>query len=477
MVPQTDSGYKGGMKSKTFRPYDLDQPFLLPPSMREWLPAGHLVYMILDVVAALDLSEVLKRYEGAKGGRPPYHPRMMVALLLYGYATGVRSSRKLERACYEQIPFRVLTADQQPDHDTIAAFRVLHLGFLEDLFVQSVRLCGQAGLVKLGHVAIDGSKVKANASRHKAMSYAYMRKNEEKLREEIAAILAEAEKIDRLEDEKFGKGNRGDELPEELRTREGRLKKIQEAKAALEREAREAAEAKRQAHEENDRKLREVGKKPRKKKPVSDEPSPTAQRNFTDPDARMMKSGSTKAFQYSYNAQIAVDDEAQVIVATDLSQCASDAKELQPLVDQIASHLQGASPKRVSADTGYFSEDNVDALEGAGIDPFIATKRHRHGDEPPPPPRGRIPRSLTKRQRMERKLTTRRGRRTYSRRKAIVEPVFGQIKEPLGFRSFLLRGHLKARGEWNLISAAHNLLKLIRSQSPPRALRALATPG
>lgn len=462
------------MKTKTFRPYDLDQPFLLPPSMRDWLPSDHLAYMILDVVAALDLSVVRKQYEGEKGGRPPYNPRMMVALFLYGYATGVRSSRKLEKACYEQVPFRVLTADQQPDHDTIAAFRTRHLGFLEDLFVQSVRLCSEAGLVKLGHVSLDGSKVKANASRHKSMSYAYMLKKEEQLRKEIAAIFAEAEEIDRLEDEKFGKGNRGDELPEELRTRESRLAKIREAKAALEREAEEAAAAQRQAREENDHRLREAGKKPRKKQPVSDEPSSTAQKNFTDPDARIMKSGSTQAFQYSYNTQVAVDAEAQVIVATAVSQAANDVKELQPLVEQISSNLRGAKPKQVSADTGYFSEHNVDFLEDAGIDAFIATKRHQHGADPPPPPRGRTPKDLTKKQRMERKLRTKRGKKIYARRKVIAEPVFGQIKEPLGFRSFLLRSHPKVRGEWNLIAAVHNLLKLIRSQS---RIPAPAQPG
>jgi len=459
------------MSTKTFRPYDLDQPYLLPPNMREWLPADHLAYLVLDLVACLDLSKVYKAYDGEKGGRPPYDPRMMVALLLYGYSTGVRSSRKLESACYDQIPFRVLTGDQQPDHDTIAAFRVRHLEFLKDLFVQSVRMCGQAGMAKLGHVSCDGSKVKASASRHKAMSYSRMQKKEEQLRKEIEALLNDAAEQDRQEDERFGKGRRGDEIPEELRIRKTRLKKILEAKAALEKDAKEAAEDKRKAQEESDQKLRAEGRKPRKKKPISDEPAARAQRNFTDPDARIMKSGSTKAFLYAYNAQIAVDGESQVIVATDLSQAANDVRALQPLVSQIAQNLDGAQPKKLSADTGYFSEENVSFLEKVGVDAYIATKRSHHDEAPPPPPRGRCPKGLTKKELMARKLSTKRGKEVYARRKAIAEPVFGQIKAPLGFTDFLLRGHAKAGGEWSLIAAVHNFLKLIRR---PEAIPGLA---
>lgn len=452
------------MKTKTFRPYDLDQPFLLPPSMRDWLPSDHLVYMIVDLVGALDFSPVLKCYSGSKGGQPPYDPRMMVALLLYGYATGVRSSRKLEQATYDQVPFRVLTGDQQPDHDTIAAFRAKHLDFLKDLYLQSVKLCAQAGLVKLGHVAIDGSKVKANASRHKAMSFSRMEKEEKRLRAEIEKIFAEAEEADRLEDEEFGKGNQGFGLPEELNTREKRLKKITEAKAALEQEAREKADKQRQEREVNDRKLRDEGKTPRKKKEISDVPKPSAQRNFSDPESRLMKSGATKSFDYSYNAQIAVDEEHQIIVATDVSQAANDLNELKPMVEQARENLGEESKlERVSADTGYFTEDNVDYLEELKIDAYIATKREKHQEPRLPAPRGRIPKELTKKQRMARKLRTKSGRKVYSRRKVIVEPVFGQIKECMGFRTFSMRGHEKVRAEWHLVSAVHNLLKLIRS--------------
>ena len=474
MVTDGHSQYNTAMKSKTFLPYDLDQPFLLPPSLREWLPAKHLVYMVVDLVGLLDLSPVLKCYSGAKGGRPAYDPRMMVALLLYGYATNVRSSRKLEQATYEQVPFRVLTADQHPDHDTIAAFRVRHREFLEDLFLQSVKLCARAGMVGLGHVSVDGSKVKANASRHKAMSYSRMQEEEKRLKEKISKIFAEAEEIDRREDEEFGKGNSGFGLPEELDSSKKRLKKIKEAMAAIEQDAEEKAENRRREREENDRKLRKEGKTPRKKKEITNDPEPRAQRNFTDPDARMMKSGSTKSFEYSYNAQIAVDSEHQVIVATDVSQEANDVNELKPLMEQTSENLDGEKAEKVSGDTGYFSESNVEYLEESGIDGYLATKREKHSEQPAPAPRGRIPKGLTKKGRMARKLRTKPGKKVYSRRKAIVEPVFGQIKECLGFRSFLLRGHEKVRGEWHLIAAVHNFLKLLRSE---RGIEGAEAPG
>jgi len=461
------------MNANTFRPYDLDQPFLLPPDLRDWLPSDHLVHLVIDLVAALDLSPLLECYSGSKGGRPAYDPRMMVALLVYGYAVGVRSSRKLEQATYDHVAFRVLTADQQPDHDTIAAFRARHADFLKDLFLQSVKLCGRAGLVKLGHVSIDGSKVKANASRHKAMSYARMEKEEERLRSEIDAIFAEAEELDRREDEKYGKGNRGFGLPEELSRREKRLEKIAEAKAGLEREARERAEERRREREENDRELREAGKKPRKKKEISEAPKPSAQRSFTDRDARLMKSGSTGAFEYAYNAQIAVDSEHQVIVATEVGQCANDVNELEPLVVQAGENMGGELPTVISADAGYYSDENAAFLEASKIDGYLATCRVKHSEKPPSSPRGRVPKTLSKKGRMARKLRTKAGRKIYSRRKAIAEPVFGQIKECLGFRSFLMRGHEKARGEWHLMAAVHNFLKLMRSEKGREAVRAL----
>lgn len=453
------------MKTKTFRPYDLDQPLLLPPSMWDWLPPDHLVYWVLDVVQSLDLSPVLEKYDGSKGGRPPYDPLMMVALLLYGYANGIRSSRKLERACYEQVPFRVLTGDQQPDHDTIAAFRAEHVAFLEDLFVQMVKLCGEAGLVRLGHIAVDGSKFKANASKYKAMSYERILKKEQQLREEITQIFAEAEEADREEDEKYGKGKRGDELPEELRTRQGRLAKIEEAKAALEQQAREAAAEVQRARDESDRKLREEGKSPRRKKPISDTPSPSAQRNFTDPESRMMMNGSTKSFEYAYNVQIAVDDKKQIIVATHVSQSASDANELKPLVEQVSENLgEGKLPEKLTADGGYFSDANVAHLEGANIDAYIATRRLKKDEKHSAAPRGCAPNGLSTRERMALLLMTKAGRAIYEKRKGTVEPVFGQVKECRGFRSFLLRGHRKVSGEWALAAAVHNLLKLIKHQ-------------
>lgn len=464
-----------GMRNKTFRPYDLDQQFLLPPSMKDWLPANHLVYLIMDVVSSLDFSSIYTSYRSSVGGRPPYDPRMMISLLLYGYATGVRSSRKLERATYEQVPFRVITGDQQPDHDTIANFRVKHTAFLEDLFRQSVRLCAGAGLARFGHVAIDGSKVKANASKHKSMSYAHMEKFEEKLNADIAKYFADAKEIDALEDEQFGKGVRGDELPEELQTRKGRLKKIQEVKIALETEAKAAADKKRKVREDGDQQLLEAGKKPRKKQEISDKPAPHAQRNFTDPDARIMKNGATKSFEYAYNTQIAVDDTAQVIVATHVSQAPNDVLEMKPIVDQIPKVMgSGKAPDKMSADTGYFSESNVKYLEERGIDAYICTKRQKHSAKVVAAPRGRIPSNHSVKERMTRKLRTKKGKKVYSRRKAIVEPVYGQIKEVLGFRSFLLRGHKKVSGEWHLIAAVHNLLKLTRARSE---IPALGLPG
>ena len=453
-------------KNRIFRPYDLDQQYLLPPDMKEWLPADHLVYMVLDVVETLDLSVILNGYEGSHKGRRPYDPRMMVALLLYGYAVGVRSSRKLEQATYDQLSFRILTADQHPDHDTIADFRSRNLDFLDDLFLQSIRLCMKAGLVKLGHISIDGSKVKANASKHKSMSYSHMEREEQRLKEDIASMIEEAKTIDIEEDAKYGKGKRADELPEELKNREQRLKKIREAKKALEKEAEEKAKAKKKERVLSDQKLVEEGKKPRDKKKISVKPESKAQRNFTDPDSRIMKNGANKAFEYSYNAQIAVDDKDQVIVAAAVSQVGNDYAELIPLVKQIKENV-GDNPRKASADTGYYSEENMSFLEEEGIDAYVSVKRESHGVAPPMAPKGRTPHGFSKKQLMARKLRTKKGKETYARRKAIVEPVFGQIKECRGMRAFLLRGHKKVSAEWSLCAAVHNLLKLVKSQAAP----------
>jgi transposase len=447
------------MKTKqTFREYAPDQLLLLPPDMREWLPEDHLVWFVRDVVAELDLRAILAAYDGSRGGQPAYDPAMMTALLVYAYCVGMPSSRKIERATYENVPFRVLAADQHPDHDTIAAFRRRHLAALSGLFVQVLALCRRAGLVKLGRVALDGTKVKANASRHKAMSYGRMAGELERLEGEVADLLAEAEATDQAEDVRYGRGKRGDELPMELKRRISRIGKIRQAKAALEAEAGERAAAE-QAEYEKKVAAREArggrGKPPRK---PNDKPDEKAQRNFTDPDSRIMPVASG-GFGQCYNCQAVVDEAAQVIVAAVATQSPNDARQVEPMVAEMERNLNGDRPQQFLGDAGYFSEADVEFLEARGIDPYLATGRLKHGEKLAAP-RGRIPKDATVKQRMARKLRTAKGRATYARRKAIVEPVFGQIKQARGLRGVLLRGLEKVRGEWLLICATHNLLKL-----------------
>jgi transposase len=437
---------------------------LLPPNMRDWLPEDHLVYFVLDVVRELDLSAIYAAYDGAKGGQPPFDPRMMVGLLLYAYCVGVASSRKIERAAHEQVPFRVLTADQHPDHDTIAEFRRRHIGALSGLFLQVLRLCRQAGLVRLGHVALDGTKVRANASKRKAMSYGRMDGKIAELEEQIRQLMEQAEATDQAEDARLGKGRHGDELPEELRFRQRRLQKIRQAKAALEAEATQKAQQEQGRREQENRRREEEGDKPiQHRKPPDPAPDEKSQKNFTDPDSRIMKDGASKAFEQCYNGQAVVDDQAQVIVAADVTQQANDKQQIEPMVSQMKENLDGASPAALTADAGYFSEDNVNFLDAQRIDGYIAVDRQQHGQaqaEAPPPEAAP---AATAKERMAAKLRTPGGRAIYRRRKAIVEPVFGQTKSCRGFRSFLLRGLENVRAEWRLICAGHNLLKLFRS--------------
>jgi transposase len=390
------------MKTPNFRPYDLDQ-LILPPDMREWLPEGHLANFIIDVVAGLDLSAIIDTYDASRGGQPPLDPRMMVGLLLYGYCVGTTSSRKIERATYDSVPFRVIAADQHPDHDTIAEFRRRHLTALSGLFVQVLRLCQKAGLVKLGHVSLDGTKMKANASKHKAMSYAYMEKRERELREQVEKLLAQAEAADAAEDELYGRGQRGDELPKELAFKQSRLKKIQEAKAALEAEAKQCAAHKREQRKKEDEALAAAGKKRRgpAPDPPSETPDPKAQRNFTDPESRIMKDGASKAFEQCYNAQAAVDEEAQIIVAAEVTQETNDKQQVAPMVAAMGRTMQSVNgaadaaldpgagserrllPQVLSADNGYFSEKNIETLAKEKIDAYVATGRLKHGESPP----------------------------------------------------------------------------------------------
>jgi transposase len=453
------------MKTQTtFRPYSPEQLLLLPPDMARWLPEDHLVYFIRDVERQLDLSAIYGSYDGTQGGNPAYDPGMMTTLLIYAYCVGVVSSRKIERATYESIPFRVLTADQHPDHDTIAEFRRRHLEALAALFVQVLRLCRKAGLVKLGHVSLDGTKVRANASKHKAMSYGRMEKSVVELEGEVKRLLAEAEGTDTAEDNRYGRGRQDEALPEELRFKQSRLAKIKEAKEALEQEAREGAEAQRleQAKKREDRDA-SGDHRGRPPKVPSEKPEGKAQRNFTDPDSRIMKDGATKAFEQCYNCQAAVDGDSQVIVATRVSQETNDKKELKPVVETLKKNLDGAKPRQLTTDNGYFSENNVTYLAEEQIDGYLATGRIKHGDQLPVAPRGRIPKEASIKERMARKLRTVKGRAIYAKRKEVSEPVFGQIKHVRGFRQFLLRGVDRVCGEWDLICLGHNVLKLFRS--------------
>ena len=459
---------------KTFKPYNPEQLFLLPPALRDWLPEGHLALFLSDVVeTALDLTAILATYATGDGrGQPPYHPALLVKLLLYGYCTGKPSSRAIERATYEEIPYRVLAANQHPDHDTLAAFRQTHLAALAALFAQILRLCQRAGLVKLGHVALDGTKVLANASKHKAMSYGRMPEAERKLEQEIAALLAEAQQVDAAEDAQYGKGRRGDELPAELARRESRLAKIRAAKVDLEAEARaeaaaaaDAAQAKLAARE---RQTCETGRKPKGPAPTVPDPTqatptPKAQRNFTDPESRIMKDGATKSFVQAYNAQAAVDGTVQVIVAAEVTQAANDKAQLVPMLTQVGTNC-GARPTAASGDAGYFSEAAVTAAALDGIALYVPPDRQKHGEAPAPPADDGTVLGA-----MRAKLQTTAGHAIYALRKAIVEPVFGQIKGPRGFRRFAFRGLAKVQAEWQLICLTHNLLKLFRAGWRPQA--------
>jgi len=447
--------------SKTYRIWNPDQSYLLPPSPSDWLPEDDLVYFVLDAVRDLDLRAITRKYENGDGrGFPPFHPRMMVTLLLYSYTQGVFSSRRIMKRCERDAAYRVIVHNDAPNFRTISDFRKLHLGELEDLFVQVLRLCQKAGLVKLGHVSLDGTKVKANASRHKAMSYARMKDEEKRLRKEIRDLLHRAESTDAEEDERYGQDLRGDELPEALSRRRDRLKKIREARKALEHEVQAAAEEERKRREEEDRKRGGKPRKGRQRKEVKDVPDDKKQYNFSDPETSIMKANN-KGFDQCGNAQAAVDRENQVIVAADVTNEPNDKKQLRPMVKQAKKNIgRGRRIGKFSADNGYFSEDNVTWIARQRIDGYIATGRLKHNEQVPPHPRGRPPNGLTVKERMARKLRTKKGRETYAQRKWITEPVFGQIKRGLGFTQFLLNGIGKMRSEWRMVCMAHNLRKL-----------------
>jgi transposase len=427
--------------AKSYRPYEPDQLLLMPPSLADWVPEDHLARFVGDVVASLDLRAIEETYTEERG-YPPYHPRMMVTLLLYAYCTGVYSSRKIGRQVIDSVAFRFLAAGNTPDFRTISEFRRRHGVALAGLFEQVLLLCRRAGLVKLGRVAIDGTKIKANASKHKAMSYGRMQQDEVRLRHEVAELLRRAETADRDEDAQYGADRRGDELPAELARRESRLQTIAAAKAALEAEARAAARAE-------------------GKDPDTTPPADRAQRNFTDPESKIQKTGD--GFVQGYNAQLVVA-EGQIIVAQHVTPAPLDVHQALPAIRWIKQALRTV-PQVVLADGGYWSDATVRTLEGQGIEVLIATQRRRRGHHanPAPAPRGRPPHGLTPQQRMERRLATRRGHRLYALRKTLVEPVFGQIKHARNFRQFLRRGVTRVGEEWALVCSAHNLLKLFAS--------------
>jgi transposase len=427
---------------KCYRAYLPEQDLVLPPSLRQWLDEDHLVYFVSDVVDQLDLSAIHAVYEQERRGQPPYDPRLMTKLLVYGYCTGVFSSRRIQKRLQEDLPFKVLAAGNQPDFRTISDFRKIHIETLQNLFEQVLAMALECGSIKLGRVSLDGTKLKANASKHKAMSYGRMKEKQQQLKEEVKQLLEQAEAADEAEDRQYG-SQRGDEMPEELRRRETRLAKIKEVKKLLEQRARDKAAAE--------------GKSAAEAKPEDKD-----QYNFTDPESRIMK-GADGMVQ-GYNAQAAVEPILLLIVGQAVTEAANDKKQLKPMVELIEQQ-SGQRPVAILADNGYCSEENLEYLESTEeperqIEGFIATGKQKHGEHRLPAKRGPSPKGATRVDRMKRKLQTKVGKAVYAARKCVVEPVFGQIKQARGFRQFLLRGKEKVKGEWALLCLTHNILRL-----------------
>ena len=440
--------------SKEFRPWKIDEAQLLPPSVQDYVPPDHLSRLIVTLVREeLDLSAIAGSYRSVLG-QPPFDPRMMTALLLHGYASSVYSSRRIAKAAVERADFMMIVAGDPPDFRTVAEFRKRHLKALAGLFVQVLKLAEKAGLVKLGHVALDGTKIKANASKHKAMSYDRMRRREAELMAEVDRWLNAAEAADADEDRQYG-AQHGDEMPAWVADKEKRLERIRAAKAALEAEAKAAAEEETRRQAAAEAKRLAEGRKKNGRTPAPPEPQPDgkAQRNFTDPDSRILL--TKDGYIQGYNAQAAVDAAAQIIVAHDLTPNMSDQDQLVTLIDAIKNNL-GRQPKEASADAGYCSEANLAALATRRISAYLATGRAKH----PAQAKRNITGPLTQTMRQKLKRAGRRSR--YRLRKQIVEPVFGQIKQARGFRQFLLRGIDNVKAEWALLCVAHNLTKLAR---------------
>jgi transposase len=434
----------------------VDQVWLLPPSVHDFVPAGHPAHLVRELVRAeLDLSAILADYDEARG-QPPYHPAMMVALLLYACTQGLYASRRIARACEERLDVIAVTGMQRPDFRTISDFRKRHLAALAELFVQVLRLCRAAGLVKLGHVALDGTKIQANASKHKAMSYRRMQRTETALAAEVAHWLAQAEAADAADDAEHGPENRGDELPAWVKDKQARLERIRAAKAALEAEAKADPPAP-DAEPGPSSGMVDHGRPARA---PDGGPPERAQRNFTDPDSRVMK--TRDGFVQGYNGQLAVDSAHQIITAQRLTTNASDQAGLVPLLDAAKAAL-GRPPREVSADAGFCREANLEALAAHGIRGYLAPGRGRHGRADPSGQRQLKPGSRMAAMAAKLKRAGRRSR--YRLRKQTVEPVIGQIKHARGFRQFLLRGFTKVKAEWALICTAHNLTKLVAART------------
>jgi len=455
---------------KTYRPWDPQCYQQEAHSPASKLPEGDLVFFLLDTVPQLDLHRLYAPYEQETRGAPPFDPAMMVCLLLYAYSVGVFSSRKIALACERNLAFLAIVGQERPDFRTISDFRKWHLAAFKDVFVQVVRLAGEAGLVKLGNVSTDGTKIQGNASRHKAMSYGYMKKAVERLREDIEALVTQAYQQDEAEDAALG-SRRGDELPAELARREDRLARIEAAMRRLEAQAKAEADAEQKRRADAEAERQRTGKTRRGKapQPVEETPDDKAQSNFTDPELHIMRTNN-KGWEYCGNAQASVDGACQIILACDVTDASNDKQQAEPVAQATLANLAQAGIKRrqdelgltqaipATLDNGYYSEAAVEALETLGFDPYIATGRQQHHV-----PQAEAPEMpSTVQERMAAKVRTPEGKALYARRKVIAEPVFGQIKEARGFRRFLLRGLENIRGEWRLVCLTHNLLKIWR---------------
>lgn len=461
-------------RRKNYRPWDAQQCSQLVTSPSEALPEDDLVFFLIDTIPQLDLAAFHRYYADETRGQPPFDVTMMVTLLAYSYCVGVCSSRKIAAACERNLAFMAIVGDDPPDFRTISDFRKIHLPAFRPLFLEVLRLAGEMGMVKLGNLSTDGTKMGANASRHKAMSYGYMNKDIERLEKEIDQLLKQAEQIDAEQDAALG-SRRGDELPAELKRREDRLVKIREAKARLEAEARVKADAEQKRRDEEQAQREAEGRKRRGKEPAPVDPTPAdkAQTNFTDAEAKIMKQ-SNKGFDYSYNAQAVVDAEDQIIVAAEVTNQANDKQQGVPMAQAALNNIEAAKIERAKTedgervpipntlDAGYFSEEAVKELETMGIDPHIATGRQKHHEAAAPLAEGECAPAATVKEKMQHKLRTPAGKLLYAARKHIVEPVFGQIKGVRGIRKFLLRGLEKVGAEWQLICLTHNLLKIWR---------------